>query len=246
MASATGQLQLLRAMLPEALGEQLEPHARLLSLRPGQTLIGHQDDTKDVFLVLEGGLRVELQSMNGKEIILADVAEGDIVGEFAALDDQPRSASVTATSQCTLARIPGGVFKAAVLAHPQTAEWIVLRLVKQIRLLTERVFELNALAVRSRLHCELLRLSLDTGVHDNLAVITPSPTHVQLASRIGTHREAVTRELQYLHQQGIATQEGRKLTIRDVAKLAEIVRAAAGDIELIQRANQAAIGRSLG
>jgi len=204
--------------------------------------MGHQDIATEVFLVLEGSLRVELHSMNGREIILADVGPGDIVGEFAALDDQPRSASVAATSACSLARIPGGLFKASVLSDPASAEWIARRLVGQVRQLTERVFELNALAVRSRLHCELLRLSLDVGVADNAAVISPSPTHVQLASKIGTHREAVTRELSYLHEQGISQQEGRTLTVSDVARLAEIVRAAAGDVELIQRAAQANIG----
>ena len=208
-------------------------------------IIDHQDETSEVFVVLEGSLRVELFSLNGREIILADVSRGDLVGEFAALDEQPRSATVTASSNCTLATIPGPVFKQAVLAHPATAEWIATRFTRQIRLLTERMFEMNALAVRSRLHCELLRLSLDAGVSGNAAVVSPAPTHQQIASKIGTHREAVTRELGYLQDQAITQQDGRKLTICDVEKLAEIVRAAAGDIELIQRANQARIGRSV-
>ena len=243
MASADANLKAFRQMLPELLGEKLAEHCRFMPLKSGQILMGHQDMSTDVFLVLEGTLRVELHSMNGREIILANIGPGDIVGEFAALDGQPRSASVAATSACTLARIPGGLFKDSALSDPESAQWLTQRLVGQVRQLTERVFELNALAVRSRLHCELLRLSLDAGVEDNEAVISPSPTHVQLASMIGTHREAVTRELSYLHEQGISQQEGRTLTVADVARLAEIVRAAAGDVELIQRANQANIGR---
>ena len=244
MASAAANLDAFKRMLPEPLGEALAQHARFSPLKSGQILMSHQDVTKDVFLVIEGSLRVELHSMNGREIILANVGAGDLVGEFAALDDQPRSASVTASSKCTLARIPGGLFKAAVLGHRETADWLAQRLVRQIRQLTERVFELNALAVRSRLHCELLRLSLDAGVDGNTAVISAAPTHVQLANMIGTHREAVTRELQYLQKQGISKQEGRTLTVSDVSRLAEIVRAAAGDVELIQRANKAQIGHS--
>ncbi len=244
MASSPANLEALRQMLPEPLADKLADHARFQPLKSGQILMSHQDSSTDVFLVIEGTLRVELHSMNGREIILANVGPGNLVGEFAALDGQPRSASVEATSACKLARIPGGLFKDATMSDPVSACWITERLVGQIRQLTERVFELNSLAVRSRLHCELLRMSLDAGVDDNASVITPSPTHVQLASTIGTHREAVTRELQYLQQQGISQQEGRTLTVMDVAKLAEIVRAAAGDVELIQRANRAQIGRS--
>lgn len=240
MGKASAYLGSLKQLLPEPLGQLLEPHARVVTLRPGQIVIGHQDRTSDVFVVLEGTLRVELHSLNGREIILADVGPGELVGEFAALDDQPRSASVAAINSCVLACVPGELFKTTVNGNPTTADWMARRLVRHIRLLTERIFELNALAVRNRLHCELLRLSLDAGVAGNKAAISPAPTHVELANRIGSHREAVTRELQYLQSEGIVVRSGRKLDVNDVAKLAEIIRAAAGDVDLILRAVLAA------
>ena len=238
MVKPNGPLQALSRLLPEGLGAQLEPHARLVALRPSQIVIGHQDRTTDVFVVLEGTLRVELYSLNGREISLADLGPGELFGEFAAIDGQPRSATVAATGACALACIPAKKFREIALGTPENAEWLARRLVARIRLQTERIFELNALAVRSRLHCELLRLSLDAGVEQNGAVVQPAPTHAQLAARIGTHREAVTRELQYLQKQGIAVQQGRELRISDVAELAEIVRAAAGDVGVAQRVAQ--------
>lgn len=237
------QLSDLDRYLPAPLAEAIMPVARLAQFRAGQTVMSHQDDTTDVFVVLEGTLRVELLSQNGREIILSDVGPGELVGEFAALDEQRRSATVTATTSAALARVPGAAFREAAFARSESAEWLSRRLVRILRSLNERVFELNALAVRSRLHCELLRFCLDAGVNGNEATIVPSPTHAELANRIGTHREAVTRELRYLTEQGITSSAGRKLTICDIARLAEIVRAAAGDVELIQRANQARIGR---
>lgn len=236
MVKPNNPLQALSRLLPEALGAQLEAQARLVTLRPGQIVIGHQDRTTDVFIVLEGTLRVELFSLNGREISLADLGPGELFGEFAAIDEQPRSATVAATGACALACIPATKFREIALGTPENAEWLARRLVGRIRLQTERIFELNALAVRSRLHCELLRLSLDAGVEQNGAVVQPAPTHAQLAARIGSHREAVTRELQYLHKQGIVVQQGRELRVNDVAELAEIVRAAAGDVGVIQRA----------
>ncbi len=240
MAKPNSPLQALARLLPETLGAQLEPHARLVTLRPSQIVIGHQDRTTDVFVVLEGTLRVELYSLNGREISLADLGPGELFGEFAAIDDQPRSATVTATGACSLACVSGETFRRIALSTPETAEWLARRLVGRIRLQTERIFELNALAVRSRLHCELLRLTLDAGVTDNQALVTSAPTHAQLAARIGTHREAVTRELQYLQKQGIVVQQGRELRIHDVAELADIVRAAAGDVGVAQRAGLSA------
>jgi CRP/FNR family transcriptional regulator, cyclic AMP receptor protein len=225
----------LTAALPPSLAQRLAPMARLSTLRPKQIVIGYQDRSSDVFVVLEGRLRVELHSPDGKEIILADINKGELFGELSAIDERPRSASVSAMSACRLAVIPGATFRAEALADPASAEWLARRLVRQVRLLDERVYELNTLAVRNRLHCELLRLSLAAGVTDNRTVIEPAPTHSELAARIGTHREAVTRELQYLQGKGIVTRKDRALAISDVAELTEIVRAAAGDVDLVQR-----------
>lgn len=239
MAKVENYLKALDELLPHGLGSMLAPHARVMSLRAGQIVIGQQDRSTDTFVVIEGGVRVELHSLAGRDVYLADVAPGGLFGEFAALDGQPRSASVTATSQSVLVCIPGEAFREKVLSTPQTADWMARWLVGHVRLLTERVFELKALAVRSRLHCELLRLCLDTGVKDNRAEIAPSPTHAELANRIGSHREAVTRELQYLQSEGIVAREGRSFVVEDVTKLAEIVRDAAGEVDLLQRAEGA-------
>ena len=239
MGRAISLPDLIGSALPRELAVRLEPHARLLTLRPGQIVIGHQDRTSDVFIVIEGTLRVELHSLSGKEIILADLRPGEIFGELAAVDELPRSASVSAIGPCRLACIPGMAFRAEAVSEPASAEWLARHLVRQVRRLDEQVFELNALAVRSRLHCELLRLCLAAGIADNRALIEPAPTHGELAARIGTHREAVTRELQYLDGKGILGREGRVLTVHDVAELAEIVRAAAGDVDLVQRTEAA-------
>jgi CRP/FNR family transcriptional regulator, cyclic AMP receptor protein len=229
----------LAGALPPGLARRLADRARQSNLRPRQIVIGYQDRSTDVFVVLEGKLRVELHSPDGKEIILADIGPGQLFGELSAIDGEPRTASVSAVTQCRLAVIPGAAFREEALGDPASAEWLARRLVRQVRRLDERVYELNTLAVRNRLHCELLRLSIDAGITDNRAVIEPAPTHAELAARIGTHREAVTRELQYLAGRNIVVKQDRALTIDDVSALTEIVRAAAGDVDLVQRSEAA-------
>lgn len=222
-------------MLPRPLGEQLEPHARLVEAQPGEMVLNYGTRSTEVYVILKGQVRAELYSPDGDEVILGDLGAGAIFGEVAAIDEAPRSATVVATSECAFARIPGPAFREAVLGHPAAAEWLAVQLMSRIRLLTERIFELNTLAVRDRLHCELLRLCLAAGIADNRAVIDDAPTHNEIAARIGTHREAVTRELQHLTRQGIVVQHRRQWVVSDVVALAEIVRAAAGDVDMIQQ-----------
>jgi CRP-like cAMP-binding protein len=89
-----------------------------------------------------------------------------------------------------------------------------------VRGLTDRVFEMSALNVRARLHCELLRLARSRADGNDAA-----PTHAELANRIGTHREAVTRELAVLAEHNIIRIGRKRLEFLDVPGLEEAVAA---------------------
>jgi len=54
-------------------------------------------------------------------------------------------------------------------------------------------------------------------------VIAPAPTHADMASRISTHREAVSRELARLARTGLVERRGNDLVLRDIAALASMV-----------------------
>jgi CRP/FNR family transcriptional regulator, cyclic AMP receptor protein len=94
-------------------------------------------------------------------------------------------------------------------------------LVVKIRSMSERVFEVSALAVRERVRRELLRLAKDGEAFRNGIVIRPAPTHYEIAARIGSHREAVTREFNRLEADGIVEVRRRQLRIIDIKRLQE-------------------------
>ena len=57
----------------------------------------------------------------------------------------------------------------------------------------------------------------------------PAPTHVEIASRVSTHREAVTRELNRLAKIGIIERRGGTLLIKDLDHLGQMVQDATGE-----------------
>jgi CRP/FNR family cyclic AMP-dependent transcriptional regulator len=61
------------------------------------------------------------------------------------------------------------------------------------------------------------------------ARIAPAPTHTEIASRVSTHREAVTREFARLSRIGLIERQRNALLIKDVERLAEMVHAATGE-----------------
>ena len=198
-------------------------------------LIDSGSASREVYFILEGAVQVIQFSPSGKEVILREITAGGLFGELAALDGGSRSASVIATAASLLARVPGDVFRDALQRCPDAAPWIARHFAGQVRTLSDKIFELSALAVRHRLHCEVLRLCESAGVVDDRAQIEPAPTHSELASRIGSHREAVTRELRYLAARGWIDQGRRKLVVNAVSVLAAAVRDAAGESEMLRK-----------
>ena len=103
------------------------------------------------------------------------------------------------------------------------------QLVMKIRALTTRVYEFSTLAVSNRIQAELLRLASMAARDGKCVRISPVPTHTEIASRVSTHREAVTRELTRLSRIGLIERERNALLVKDVERVAEIVHAATGE-----------------
>jgi CRP/FNR family transcriptional regulator, cyclic AMP receptor protein len=210
------------ATLSQEQRRALVQRARIIRVRRGQTVLARGEASSDVFIVQEGRLQVLLYAANGREVSLRDLGPEQLFGELAAIDGATRSVGIVASTEARLLAMSREVFREVIFSSPEAADWLLRRLVSQIRGLTDRVFELSALNVRARLHCELLRLASaqpDGGPH-----IEPAPTHAELAARIGTHREAVTRELGALSEQNIIRVSRRRLEFLNLQGFADQLR----------------------
>lgn len=206
---------------------EVRPRLRVLQVQKGRTVISVATQSESVFFVAEGELQALLYSPSGKEVSVRQIGAGDLFGELAALDGLPRATTVVATANARLIEMSRGDFMACLESSTRAALWLSRRLAAEVRRLTERMFELSALGVSSRLHCELLRLAM---LAPDGRLIEPAPTHVELANRIGTHREAVTREISRLAELNILLSERRKLVILDLPQLEHIVGRAVGGL----------------
>jgi len=189
----------------------------------GELVIGHTDPSFDVLLLVQGSARASLYSADGQHVGFHDMPAGTMFGEIAAIDGLPRSASVEAGEACIIARLPRKRFLALIESNPAFALAVTRQLAGHIRRLTTRVFEFSTMAVRQRLRAELLRLAKPSQASSDAAAIASLPTHAELASRISTHREAVSREMAWLESQGLTAKQGRNLIIPSLAKFRSLL-----------------------
>ncbi len=192
----------------------------LRSFAKDEEIVGDRDKTTDVFFILSGTVRVTSFTVDGREVIFNDVSAGGIFGEFSAIDRLPRSASGVARSDCTLARMPSAAFVTLLRENNGVSQQLIALLVGKIRAMSERVFELSTLVVRDRVRHELLRMALTIGKPDGSSVmIKPVPKRDEIAARIGSHREAVSREVSRLEHEKLIEVGPRWIRIIDLRRL---------------------------
>lgn len=184
-----------------------------------EQIAGEHDHANEVFFILDGSVRINSISSMGREIIFSDLGVGHIFGEFSAIDGLPRSAAVVALTDCLLARMPAARFFDLLRENGTVSTRLIQLLVAKIRQASERVFEVSALALRERVRRELLRLAAGGTRSGDGVVIRPAPTHYDLAARIGSHREAVTRELNRLVDEQVLEVGRRQIRIVDLGLL---------------------------
>jgi CRP-like cAMP-binding protein len=115
--------------------------------------------------------------------------------------------------------MPSKAFFELLRGNGVVATKLIELMVAKMRSMSERVFEVSALSVSERLRRELLRLAATGERQGKIIVIKPAPTHYDIAARIGSHREAVTREFNRLEAEKLLEVGRRQISILDLARL---------------------------
>lgn len=211
---------------------RLEGECLWRRFEPGSRIIEYEDGCTEVYFIASGVCRMWLPTSRRIDVILADIGAGEFFGELAAIDGQSRSASVTAITAATVACMSAAVFRSAIGRHADVSDQVLRLLAARIRMLNARIAEFSTLSVRDRVRAELLRLGRLRTDQPNQAIISPPPTHTEVAGRISTHREAVTREFSTLERNGLLERRRGALVLCDVAALAELLEKSRAQSEL--------------
>ncbi len=221
-------VELLADLPGDELGA-LEQRCRWRTYRVGEQIIDRHSESRDIFFVADGRVRVVNYSLSGREVSFDDIDAGGFFGELSAIDGEPRSAAVVALTQVTLAALSPRLFADLLTTHPGVGLHVMRRLARIIRQSTSRIMDLSTLGANNRVHAELLRQARKASGDSNTAVIRPVPVHSDIASRVSTTRETVARVLGDLTRAGIVRRQGNALVIDDVDRLSEMVEEVRGE-----------------
>ncbi len=191
----------------------------------GEMVLERGSESREVLFIIDGAVNILNFSLSGREVAYATLRAGDCFGELAAIDGQPRSASVVATEKTLVAVLTSQAFLAVLKEHAEVTFKVLQRLTSMVRMGDVRIMELSTLAATQRVYAEILRMAKpDVAVPDRW-VIHPLPPLREIASRISTTRETVARALSLLYPTGMVRRKGKSLYILDRNKLEETLAA---------------------
>jgi CRP-like cAMP-binding protein len=211
--------ELFRALGPEVC-DQLATYAKMKDVARGATIFVKGAPGTCLFAVCRGVVLVTSTSSDGKSLFLNEIKEGEIFGEIALLDGQPRTADAAAFTDCSLIVIERRDFLPLLRSNPDVMLKLVEILCARLRRTTEQVEDLMFMDLRSRLAKTLLRLSEGAG-NDRVLEISQG----ELSQIVGLSREMINRQLQVWVRDGYLKLERRRLIILRPDALADILTA---------------------
>ncbi|MEM7301245.1 MAG: Crp/Fnr family transcriptional regulator [Pseudomonadota bacterium] len=184
-----------------------------------ELVIDHHDDSTDVRFIISGKVRIIVRVSAGKEVILNEANAGDFFGEIAAIDGMTRSANVTSITRSRMCIMPRHVFMDVLEKVPSVNRQVMRRLTGLVRQLSIRLSEYSFLQAKHRLYAELLRLSSKRPGHEGQRSISPPPIQREIADRIASRREVVSREMKNLERESVIEKTRGALVILDPGEL---------------------------
>ncbi|MBV8593876.1 MAG: Crp/Fnr family transcriptional regulator [Caulobacteraceae bacterium] len=174
-------------LLPAQFLRRMASRGRPLALQRGAMLAQAGDAGDAVYVLLEGEIEVLRRSPGGREVRMAALGGGEVVGEMAALDGGVRSADMIATRPCRLWRIPRDALIDAFEEEPRASIALLAELSRRLRASNDALEAHAVLDLAGRLALLLLH---ERGRNGLVAL-----TQTEMARRLSASRERVNRKL---------------------------------------------------
>jgi CRP/FNR family transcriptional regulator len=178
---------------------------------PNEVIFLEGEPCAGLFIVHTGHVKIYKASPEGREQILHICGPHESFNDVAVFDGGPNPASAQAMDTTELCVLERSAMLDLFDRHPKIAQAVVAVLAARARMLVNMVEDLSLRSVTARLAKLLLA---QASQRDAVPL-----THQQMAARLGTVREMVSRALRELEAEGMVRREGRQIIITDRAAL---------------------------
>ena len=188
--------------------------------RRGAVIYREHEHSEWVVILRTGRVKVSSDTASGTEVVLAVRGPGALVGELSAIDRGRLSATVTALEPVTALVVPHVEFERYLQAHGRVAFLLMRELAMRLRDADRKRIEFGAYDTTGRVAARLVELAERFGTASPEGVRIELPlSQDELAGWTGSSREAVTKALRALREEGWIQTGRLRVTVRDLDAL---------------------------
>ncbi len=189
----------------------------------GAVIFAEGDACRELLIVQKGSVKVLKTAASGRQQLIGIERSGSALSEVPVFYGGAYPATAQAVAPTVLLRVEAEHFRRICLQHPQVAMKIIKALGHRLRRMSRLVQDLSFSTVRGRLVAHLVHLA-EEGRHTTEGVeFELTENNEELAARLGTVRELVSRNLGRLHGEGLIEMRRRIVAVPDLARLREEV-----------------------
>ncbi len=208
--------------LPADSLQKLTGHFVTLGHPANQIILLENDWGGSVYFIMEGWVKIRTYNLEGKEVTLNILGQGEIFGEMAALDKMPRSTDAITLTSTVIGRIPAQDFVELVTSEPLAGVRLAQLMAKRLRQVNRRL-QLREASSTSRVADAILFLVEGQGKKGAVGTEIPNLPHREISSLSGLARETVTRVLTKLEKKGLIRRDSDLLHIPDIPALESMI-----------------------
>lgn len=188
--------------------------------KTGEPIFSEGEPCEGLYIIESGDVRVFKVSPQGREQVLTIERTGAPLAELPVFDDGLYPASASAVTNVTLLLIRKQDIRALCLEKPEVALKFLKEAGRRLRGLVDVIEQLSFTSVRSRLLLLLLQEAKRKGTRTPDGIeFALGATHLEIAARVGTVRELISRNLARFQAEGLIRLEGKKVIIPDLKRM---------------------------
>lgn len=199
--------------------EQMSAASRDGSYPPRAIILGLGARNEHVHVMLSGRARARAISLEGRQAVLEEYQPGEMFGERSLLGQHDLDLEIVAVDSVRAAAMMAHVMMTLMTTHPAVAVAVSRQLIARLAAQNARLAGNTTLSATGRIHAEILRMARES---DDLT-IRPAPVLSQLALRVQSTRETVSRTIAALQRRGIISRDETCLRVEAEHRLEELV-----------------------
>jgi CRP/FNR family transcriptional regulator, cyclic AMP receptor protein len=210
--------------LPWTIRKSFVSAGRKLDLRTREVLFHAGDIGDGCYFLRSGVVKAAVIARDGQERLLAVLGPGSLIGELSLIDDEPRSATISALKPCRLLHLTKAAFFRLADGNPQIYRQALRLLAHRLRGTNDTVVAHGTVTVSGRVARAFASLAEGLGDEqpDGRILLTHKITQNDIAGMAGVARENASRAINELLRSGVLGRAGSFYMIEQPATLLDL------------------------